>query len=368
MTQLTPTQQQILAEIEAAKQNVNTDGYKMSIGEIINLCRDGEMKLDPAFQRLFRWEDEQKTKLIESILIGIPVPEIFVAQKGDNRWHVVDGVQRLSTLLQFAGALEGYEKLVLKTCKYIPSIEGCTWDTLPDDITRGLKRAKLNISIIHTGGTDEAQYELFQRLNTGGTVLSEQEKRNCLILMINPSFFEKIEELKNYPNFRECLTLSEDDYKQELHMELILRMFIGYHDNVVYSEHGPIHKIVLDSFIDKETIRLIKEANLAQFEVDFKKTFDKLKNTLEKESFKKYDTETHRFKGGFNVSAFEMLTIGISKNINTVEQLGNSELKDKIINLYLEEKIKASLGRGVRAIQRFKDTSEFVKEYFSDIK
>ncbi|MEF1214829.1 hypothetical protein REH77_22955, partial [Vibrio alginolyticus] len=76
----------------------------------------------------------------------------------------------------------------------------------------------------------------------------------------------------------------------------------------------------------------------------------------------------HRFKGGFNVSAFEMLTIGISKNINTVEQLGNSELKDKIINLYLEEKIKASLGRGVRAIQRFKDTSEFVKEYFSDIK
>ncbi|WP_052684001.1 hypothetical protein [Vibrio parahaemolyticus] len=60
MTQLTPTQQQILAEIEAAKQNVNTDGYKMSIGEIINLCRDGEMKLDPAFQRLFRWEDEQK--------------------------------------------------------------------------------------------------------------------------------------------------------------------------------------------------------------------------------------------------------------------------------------------------------------------
>lgn len=155
MSELTPAQSAILAEIEKAKQNVKADGYKMSIGEVINLCRDGEMKLDPAFQRLFRWDDEQKTKLIESILIGIPVPEIFVAQKEDNRWHVVDGVQRLSTLLQFAGALNGYDKLVLKSCKYIPSIEGCTWDTLPDDVTRGLKRSKLNISIIHTGGTDE---------------------------------------------------------------------------------------------------------------------------------------------------------------------------------------------------------------------
>jgi hypothetical protein len=364
MSELTETQESIINEINDAKQHVKTDGYKMSIGELVNLYRDGEIKLDPAFQRLFRWEDEQKTKLIESILIGIPVPEIFVAQKSDSTWHVVDGVQRLSTLFQLAGVLDGYSPLSLKSCKYVPSLEGQTWKTLPDDIQRLVKRSKLNISILMTGGSDEAQYELFQRLNTGGTSLSEQEVRNCLILMLSEEFFEVINRLKNYSNFKDCLILKDEDYKEEVHMELILRMFIGYHNNVVYSEHGPIHRIVMSDFIDRETIRLIKEADLALFEDKFKRTFDKLKSTLGTDSFQKYDIDKKKFRGGFNISVFEMLTTGISKNIDAVEQLGNSALEEKIIDIFSCDEIITSFGRGIRAIKRFRDSTEFSREYF----
>ncbi|CEO39412.1 DUF262 domain-containing protein [Photobacterium kishitanii] len=364
IVQLAEIQDNIISEIEHAKQNIKTDGYPMSIGEIINLYRDGDIILDPAFQRLYRWEDEQKTKLIESILIGIPIPEIFVAQKADNTWHVVDGVQRLSTILQLAGVLDTYTPLTLQTCKYIPSLEGQSWKTLPIEIQRAFRRSKIKISIILTQNSDEAQYELFQRLNTGGSALSPQEVRNCLMLMINPEFFDVINELKDYDNFKQCLQLNEDDYKKENHMELILRMFIGYENKVKYEEYGSLHSIIMGDFIDKETIRLMKNSDTEKFKDIFKRTFDKLKNCLADQSFHKYDIQKDRFKGGFNVSVFEMLTIGISSNITQVEQLGNDLLIAKIKEIYVTNEIQTSFGRGVRAIKRFKDVTNFSKTYF----
>lgn len=365
MSQLTPIQNQILEQINQAKQNVKTDGYPMSIGELINLYKEGDIVLDPAFQRLFRWEDEQKTKLIESILIGIPIPEIFVAQKTDSTWHVVDGVQRLSTILQLAGVLNEYEPLELGTCKYIPALAGQRWATLPTDVQRAFRRSKVNISIILTQNSDDAQYELFQRLNTGGSSLSAQEVRNCLILMISEDFFESINTLKDYPNFKECVNLKQEDYDKEDHMELILRMFIGFADNVNYQEYGGINKIVLSDFIDKETVRLIREGNVDSFKDSFKRTFDKLKNCLGEDAFRKYDVEAQRFKGPFNVSIFEMLSVGVAANIDTIENMGNTELKEKIEDIYSEQVIKTHLGRGVRAIKRFKEVTEFSKGFFS---
>ena len=71
----------LLEELSNGRKEIKTDSYSMSIGEIINLYKDGELELTPAYQRLFRWEDEQKSKFIESILLGIPLPPIFVAQK-----------------------------------------------------------------------------------------------------------------------------------------------------------------------------------------------------------------------------------------------------------------------------------------------
>ncbi|MFV4889500.1 DUF262 domain-containing protein [Acinetobacter baumannii] len=68
-------------QIENARMQVHTDSYPMSIGELVNLYDDGELDIHPEFQRLYRWSDEQKSKLIESILLGIPLPSIFVAQR-----------------------------------------------------------------------------------------------------------------------------------------------------------------------------------------------------------------------------------------------------------------------------------------------
>ena len=72
-------------EIIAAQRSVKTDAYQMSVGEVINMYKDGELVINPDFQRLFRWEIGQKSKLIESLLLGIPVPSIFVFEKEDSK-------------------------------------------------------------------------------------------------------------------------------------------------------------------------------------------------------------------------------------------------------------------------------------------
>lgn len=155
-------------EIASARKNIKTDDYSMSIGELINLYKDGEIMLTPPFQRVYRWEDDQKTKLIESILIGIPIPEIFVAQKADGTWHVVDGVQRLSTIFQLVGELRGAEPLKLTHCNHIPSLKNRLWCDLPTSTQREFKKSKIKVNIILSKNSDKAQYELFQRLNAGG--------------------------------------------------------------------------------------------------------------------------------------------------------------------------------------------------------
>lgn len=92
-------------EITNARREIKADSYQMSIGELTNLYKDNELIIAPEYQRLFIWSGDQKSKLIESILIGIPLPSFFVAQDDDGNWEVIDGLQRISTFLQLQGIL-----------------------------------------------------------------------------------------------------------------------------------------------------------------------------------------------------------------------------------------------------------------------
>ncbi len=105
----------LINEIEQKRTYFKTDNYPMSIGELSNLYKNKEILLRPEFQRLFRWSHLQRVKLIESILLGIPVPDIFVYQDENGIWEIVDGLQRVSTILQFMGLLENEERLQLNS-------------------------------------------------------------------------------------------------------------------------------------------------------------------------------------------------------------------------------------------------------------
>jgi hypothetical protein len=81
-------------QIADARRQVVSDGYDMSFGELMSLYRGGELVVSPAYQRLFRWKVSQKTKFIESLLLGIPIPPIFVFQRNTGVWELIDGPRR----------------------------------------------------------------------------------------------------------------------------------------------------------------------------------------------------------------------------------------------------------------------------------
>ena len=227
----------LLAEISQKRKEIKTDGYPMSIGEWISLYESKEIDIHPEFQRFFRWTQAQKTNLIESILLGIPIPPIFVSQRSDGIWDVVDGLQRLSTIYQFIGILRNekgklVEPLVLDETKYLPSLGGVTWDNdevhkaLPTEARLLVKRSKISASIILRESDETAKYDLFQRLNTGGSQLSPQEVRNCILVMINSDLYSWLRELADFLPFRNCIALSDRPIEESYDLELALRFLV----------------------------------------------------------------------------------------------------------------------------------------------
>jgi hypothetical protein len=174
-------------EIEKAQRLVKTDAYQMSIGEIVTMYDDNEIIVDPEFQRLFRWDVSQKSKLIESLLLGIPIPSIFVFEKEDGTWELIDGLQRISTILEFMGRLRnpdgGMQKAsVLVATKYLPSLHNAVWETtknigiaiadqrpIDKSLQLAIRRSRLAVEILKRPSEDQTKFDLFQRLNAGGT-------------------------------------------------------------------------------------------------------------------------------------------------------------------------------------------------------
>lgn len=141
----------LAGQIEEKRKEIHTDAYPMSIGELINLYVDNELDIHPEFQRIYRWTEVQKSRLIESILLGIPLPSFFVAQRDDGVWDVVDGLQRLSTIFSFLGIYKDENgvtepPLVLKGTEYLPALEGIAWseDTSPDNFFLSTSNAHLS--------------------------------------------------------------------------------------------------------------------------------------------------------------------------------------------------------------------------------
>jgi Protein of unknown function DUF262 len=198
-------------EITSAQRSVKTDAYQMSIGEIVSMYDSREIVIDPEFQRFFRWDVGQKSKLIESILLGIPIPSIFVFERGDGTWELIDGLQRVSTILEFMGKLRSPNgnnepPSILEGTKYLRSLHNSVWEVsaliadVPVESQReigrnlqlAIRRARMGVEILKRPSDDQTKFDLFQRLNAGGTQANPQELRNCIMLMINGEFYRAV--------------------------------------------------------------------------------------------------------------------------------------------------------------------------------
>lgn len=341
----------------------------MSIGELYSMYERDELDVHPEFQRFYRWSDQQKSKFVESILLGIPIPSIFVSQRPDGVWDVIDGLQRLSTIFEFIGCLRNDKgailpALTLSGTKLLPSLQDVTWEgnrALSVQHQLLFKRAKLDIKIILRESDESSKYELFQRLNTGGSELSDQEVRNCILIMEDPDFYRWLRQLADHESFRNCIALTDRAVLEQFDMELVVRFLtLRSLKKSDLSKIGDLGAFLTDqvrAFASSPKFKRAEEARI------FESTFDVLEKEVGLDAFRKYDAKRKGFLGGFLISAFEAVAVGLSEGIAKAPGR-KRKLKEGVINLWSLKKFRDAIGSGVRASSRIPVTVTMGRELF----
>lgn len=310
-----------LLDKELTEQNniLKTERLDLSLGELVSMYENGELIIRPAFQRYFRWSDEQQTRFIESLLLGIPIPPIFVATNSEGVWELVDGLQRVSTFLSFVGVLQedagidihnGWELL---EGDRVGSIEGFSYKSLPQKYRFALRHSVIRVEILKWTSNYDMRYELFNRLNTGGTPLTQQEIRNCIFRDISPVFNNKLKEWAKITSFVQSLQLSQEMVERLFDEELILRFMslLGGSKSINCSVSQYMTRF-MENALKK------KDFNYDSYESIIKRTFDVLVPL---------GPSIYRQRNGdFATSLFDVITYGIAKNIDFYEKKTHNEI------------------------------------------
>jgi hypothetical protein len=361
-------------EITKHRSEIFSEGYSMSIGELISLYENEEIDVHPEFQRIYRWSENQKSRLIESLLLGIPIPSIFVSQRPDGVWDVIDGLQRLSTLFELVGILKNekdktLKPLVMTKTKYLPSLDGRTWDDskgtgIGRDNQLLIKRSKIDVKIILRESSEASKYELFQRLNTGGSQLSDQELRNAIMIMVNPEFYRWFAKLGKDDDFQTCIALSDRASDEQFDLELVMRFLVLR--NLDGSQLRGIGE--LGEFLTEQAVKFAEDSqyDYKTEERHFKATFKLLAAQLGDKSFRRFDAEKQQYMGGFLISAFEFLAIGLSQHLQNYERHSGDVDLDQIARaMWADKSFTGSIGSGIPASSRIPKVIPYAREFIT---
>jgi len=155
----------------------------MTVDLLLARLRRGVLDLAPDFQRFAGiWSDEAQSKLIESLLLRIPLPTLYAAESGEESWAIVDGIQRLTTIARFVNpAVVNARPLKLHGLEYLRQYEGREYGELPGGLQTRINETELIIHLIRAGTPEPVKFNIFARINTGGRPLTLQELRHALI-------------------------------------------------------------------------------------------------------------------------------------------------------------------------------------------
>ena len=256
------------------RRTVDFDTYDVTVEELVRRVQQSRIEISPVYQRQFRWGSDRQSKLIESILLGIPVPPLFMATNHTPeervQWEVVDGLQRLLTLVNFIGddksrnvAKLKEEPLCLEKLEKLKSFNHNTFQDLPEDIRTSFYDRPVKVIVLNDKSDLQVRFDLFERLNTGGVVLTDQEVRECVY---RSPFMDLLADLANSPEFKTVVKLPKASWKDGTPEEYALRFF-AYLERYKNFEHS------VKDFLNDFTKYASKQNNIEEKRNIFKNTF-----------------------------------------------------------------------------------------------
>ncbi|MDM8530747.1 DUF262 domain-containing protein [Anaerolineales bacterium HSG25] len=270
----------LLTELNEQKRKVDFDSFDMSVKQLINMVEEWIIDIAPIYQRKFRWESDRQSELVESIFLGIPVPNLFMAANADGTWEVIDGVQRLSSLIHFAGN-EGVRKTIglddqLKLTKLdeLSSFNGKFFHELPQTIQLQFLLKPIKVTTLSDKSNKKVRFDLFERLNTGGVKLTSQEIRAAVY---RGQFNEMFEELADKSIFRAVVKIAPAKENDGTPQETVLRFFAYYHE---YQNFTGSVKGFLNNYMEKASRKFDYRSNIELFEYIFSQLSQILPNGI----------------------------------------------------------------------------------------
>lgn len=268
----------IQEQLDENRRSVAFDSYDITVKQLYDMVLEGMIDIAPEYQRHFVWDINRQSALIESLLLGIPIPSLFMATNKDSSWEVIDGLQRLTTILNFIGDDEelsktgvSHSKLKLSGLEKLDSMNSVIYKDMPMSMQFMLQTRPLRITVLNDRSDFNVRYDLFERLNTGGVTLHEQEIRNCVF---TGEFNDFIKELSLNLHFQSVVKMTATAERSGSYEELVLRFFAYYEDSekFVHSVKG-----FLNDFMESKT-KLFKNKNT--YKQLFTNTFEKLDTHL----------------------------------------------------------------------------------------
>lgn len=361
-----PQEGNIEAFIDLRRYKVGIKKYDLLLDDYRNTSR---FFLQPFFQRRYVWDDLRKSRLIESIIMGIPIPTIYTYTRQDSdkiNEIVIDGQQRLKTIKQFVK-----NQFPLDGLKLNAYLNGLRFDELPNNVKVRFLNYTLHIVNITNVADDKIVLDMFKRFNTGGVALTPQELRNCYC---SGQFNEAIKKLAGYEAFKELFMFEEDRMQKE---EYIVRFLALYEDLTSYTYDA---QQLLDDYYCKklklqETNPEELTSNINNLTRIFMKTVDACIIVFGKNSFKNFitfksnDTKVKGFYRRFTRAVFDMQMLGFADIDLDIISRHRDKIKASFENMMAHSsEIKQNLSHSskLKTLQRIDTWKKLVLEVIDD--
>lgn len=318
------------------RHTASTENVLLTVSEIIKFYERGRIKINPAYQRNYRWSNEQKTKFIESLLLKYPIPPIItIKTENDNglyNYEIIDGVQRLSTIFEFVNAKSKYGEEIKNTTEQLINLQGATeftdingktWEDFKSEEFDFIFESSTLLFINLMTEDEDVKYEMFERLNTLSSELSPQEIRNSIIALKDKEKYSYISEEIN--SISECI-FGKADLSKRIDLEYFVEFSFIKRYNQYYEQVDEKIKSIkkiksssknkhFDIFLTSYT-RLVSINELCEDIEDYREFLNLNKNL----NFKKYNLHSKKTDGPTIKFFFEILSFLYFKNKNIISE------------------------------------------------
>jgi Protein of unknown function DUF262 len=360
-------------------RNIRITTKTFTLRDVFEQISSKDIDLAPDFQREYVWKERQKTRLIESILLGIPLPAFYFNQDDEARYQVVDGVQRLSSIALF---MEDGHVLQKKDLEYLHTLNGLKFSTLDQPSIRRFRNAQIVVHVIEPQTPEDVKYDIFNRVNTLGSPLSAQEIRHAMSVTPSRNFLKTLAEQQvfdeatnNYFRKRDLDNSSNwvrySDRMKNRELALRFCAFLSFDLNQ-YRQCTSLDAYLTDftKRIDQRTVKApnFDEHDLLAMQKLFVRAMSNAAIALGKNAFRRYSIRASRPAATINRAVFEAQAIALAAYSTEQIQENHALVERTLLGLFGDEdyvrSVTAGTGDPGRVQYRLEKTQAALAEVF----